>query len=227
MTKPKVMIAVPTMGRTFTNQIKHFLDTAKYTKGLPVEFEDKFVNDKKPIPAARNALVKMFLESDCTSLWFVDSDVVPSENVFDLLVEPHPIRAGIYPVLAPKYERGKVPLWWTMYERQGDKYAAIQPSEKWEEVDAAGTGMMIISRAVFADPQMELPGGNFFKETYNEDGSIAMSDDINFCERAKEAGYPIWVDSRIQCGHIKPVDTAYISELMSVSFEIGRTRAAC
>jgi GT2 family glycosyltransferase len=59
------------------------------------------------------------------------------------------------------------------------------------EVDAVGTGIMLIRKKVFK----ELPEPWFyFKNDFSED--------IMFCKEAKKAGYKIYVDTTLSVGHV-------------------------
>jgi hypothetical protein len=66
-----------------------------------------------------------------------------------------------------------------------------------QEVAATGIGCMLVRREVF-----ESIGKPWFKRVFSDDGlSIAKSDDIWFCERARLFGYSIYVDTTLESGH--------------------------
>ena len=78
------------------------------------------------------------------------------------------------------------------------KTAMEQVSSKWKppiskllEVDAVGTGVMLIRSSVFKDI-----GKPYF---YYEEN---RSEDIMFCQKCREKGIRIYVDTTIGCGHI-------------------------
>lgn len=79
-------------------------------------------------------------------------------------------------------------------------------------IDAGGTGCMLIKRYVleklvpeyegqpFAYTKIPIPGGMVVNgKTYKYRD---MSEDMEFCERAVNAGFEIWLDERVRPGHL-------------------------
>ena len=56
-----------------------------------------------------------------------------------------------------------------------------------QEVDATGTGCICIKREVLE--KLKHP----FENVYDEDGVKTLGNDFYFCQKAKKAGYSIWV----------------------------------
>jgi hypothetical protein len=67
------------------------------------------------------------------------------------------------------------------------------------EVDATGTGCLLIETRVFLDLQKP-----YFQFTPNPDKEIGgvIGEDIWFCHKAREAGYKIFVDTSVPVGHL-------------------------
>ena len=65
------------------------------------------------------------------------------------------------------------------------------PESKLIEVDAVGTGVMLIKNKVFK----ELDKPYFFYEA-------DRSEDIMFCQACRQKGIRIYVDTTLKCGHI-------------------------
>ena len=65
---------------------------------------------------------------------------------------------------------------------------------------ASGMGFMAVQAGVFES--LECP---FFKpiEYENQNAMILLSEDTGFCHRAKNAGYDVWADPKIQVKHEK------------------------
>jgi hypothetical protein len=94
-------------------------------------------------------------------------------------------------------------------------YLTIKKDDKWLlrwfdgplEVDGAGTGCMLIRRDVF-----EALGHPWFRwpEWIDEEkGTLErMSDDIDFCNRARDKGFKVVAHGNVRCGHIKQCDVA-------------------
>lgn len=160
------------------------------------------------ITVARNALVQQFLQTDCTDLLFIDSDVVAGAgDVMRLLAQSQDkdVAAGLYPRRAmdknffvdiPKDENGDMIFDGSMLK-----------------VNRIGTGFMLIKRHVFEKLIADHPEWEY--ETKPEEGSKAYAvfdfanvngrytgEDYLFCDRARAAGFEIWVDVEISLPHI-------------------------
>ena len=151
-----------------------------------------------PTDYARNQCVKLFLNSSHSHIFFLDSDVVPPDNVLDLMLATNrPLVCGIYPLMlahstictsiAKRNANGT-------YEFLGDF-----PQEPFE-ADAGGMGCCLIARPVLE--QMEFP---WFKFRQKPDCMIT-GEDIYFFEKAAELGFKPLVIPKIQCSHFKTVD---------------------
>lgn len=66
------------------------------------------------------------------------------------------------------------------------------------DVDYVGMGFTLIAREVFE----KLPEGNPFQRIPSPRTGNLCSEDVSFCIRVKQAGFPILVDSSIRIGHI-------------------------
>lgn len=139
---------------------------------------------------ARNIFAKLFLETDCTHLLFMDSDIVilKPENGIDKLIEANkPIVAGVYVFkdyphhIAMRFLKQKLDL------------RDLPPMFN---VKYASTGFMLIKREVFLTLNYPFP----FRP-YAVDGEY-LSEDWAFCDRAAHCGFDIWVRQDIELGHI-------------------------
>jgi GT2 family glycosyltransferase len=71
-------------------------------------------------------------------------------------------------------------------------YEWLQEDERGlHRVDVVGAGCLAIHRRV-----LEAMGGDWFE------GSIG-AEDVHFCRRAKELGFPVYVDTRVTCRHLQ------------------------
>lgn len=151
---------------------------------------------------ARNRAVAALLRSDFTHLLFIDDDVrADHDTITKLLACESDVAAGCYVILR---EESGIPL----------PVLSVKVNGEWErmffsgmrEVDAAGTGCMLIHRDVFAD--VGEPGRWFRWPTWlNDDGVLEqVSDDVDFCNRAKAAGKRIVAHGDVRCGHMRNVD---------------------
>jgi hypothetical protein len=68
------------------------------------------------------------------------------------------------------------------------------------EVDAIGSGVMMIARRVLeAIPHP-------FRNDYDPEGIKTRGLDSNFCRRAKKLGYSVWVDTNNKSSHWTTMD---------------------
>lgn len=142
----------------------------------------------------RNYIVHQMLREDYKWLFFWDSDIAIEEGFMDKMMETAykhqaQIVCGCYKM---KEESGK----YVLGERQKDgTYQNLIEIHKIREVDAGGTGIMLIHRDVLVE--MEEPWFTIL------DGKqlFVMPEDFEFCRRAKELGYKIVADPRFATHH--------------------------
>lgn len=150
-----------------------------------------------PIDRARNQLVETMLEKGCEWLFFLDSDVIVPPNIIEkLMAHKQPIMSALYYRRYPPYN----PSMWKLAEhpKPEGKYTPIMSFPKGEivEADVIGMGACLIHRRVFE--KLEPP---WFKWTQGwEKGGV--SEDFYFCEKAREKGFRLLVDTSIVCKHV-------------------------
>jgi len=190
--KPKIYIAMPTMGETRTEMLLFFLNINP--KG---EYDIKVnVTLVGHATENRNYLIQKFLESDCEWLFLLDADTVPPMNVLDMLKNDKDVCCGLYFVWM---KGGLYPL---AMKKVGDKYNIIpDQDEPLVEVDASGGGCMLLKRKV-----IEALKPPYFKELQDQYGCRSKGNDFYFCEKVKEAGFKIWLDKRYVSSHYKTID---------------------
>ena len=158
----RVLPCIASLDHTVTVPIMHLFDT------LAREMPDAFLPPKtvcghRSIGGARNRLVARFLETDATVLWFIDADVIPSDNtslLFPFLADDTlDIWGGVYPLMARGSGKDDpLEITWTMYDEADGHFTAAEPDEAQEsqEVGGLGTGCMLIRRRVLEDERMRL-----------------------------------------------------------------------
>jgi len=164
-----------------------------------------------PIGRARNDLTHDFLQSDCTHILFVDSDIIFSyEQVKKILEAKEDIIGGFY---TKKQEGDVSPVCNTLS-------AVEQPNEKGLlRVKYMGTGFLRISRKVFEVMIQEM--GKDLEYVDDRDGKTIkhdfwrmgvskdcvtgvkrwLSEDWQFCQFAIECGFDVWADASILLQH--------------------------
>lgn len=161
------------------------------------------------IGRARNVLTRMFLESDCTHLLFIDSDLVFSlEQIRRILLHDEPIVGGLY----CKKQEGAPAIVWNLLPGKSRQENGLL------EVRYIGTGFLRVAREVF-DSMIDKFGDQIWyrcdhdkniKEhdlwpcgvyEYPDGGRRYLSEDWYFCQRAMDCGYKVWADMHIMCKH--------------------------
>lgn len=150
---------------------------------------------------ARNVLVRDFLKSGCEQMVFIDSDIgwMPSDLI-KLLDNTPDIVAATYPK-----------------KQNAEEYPCrLFPGEIWSnsegliEVDGVPTGFLKIRRNVlerlFAESPQYRPNSQedtasliFERDIIN---GKRMSGDYNFCRKARESGYKVYVNPSIWMEHM-------------------------
>lgn len=140
---------------------------------------------------SRNSLVEASLERGSEWILFLDDDHVFSPDLlFQLLSHEQPVVAGLYlqrsdPFLPIAYTEKREDSYWPLDLSLLPKDPGLIP------VVGAGTGGMLIRSEIFYD--LEPP---WFIHTTQQ------SEDLFFCDRVVEAGFPIFVDLKAPLGHI-------------------------
>ena len=160
------------------------------------------------VTRARNMIAHEFLKSDCDSLLFIDADMTfEPESVLRLLAwnQKRPIVAGAYEAR----KEGKVYI----LSLEGDADNIEMDGYGLVRARRVATGFMMIQKQVFqklaemhpewrhkdnVDPNETLY--SFFDFLCTPEGYIG--EDFLFCDRAKEAGFSVWLDPTIKLGHM-------------------------
>lgn len=186
------------------------------------------------ITRGRNVAVAKFLSQPNDEwLLFIDSDMGFTVKDFDVVVEAadakeRPVVGGlcfgqdgmagpfaaIFPTIFDTHEGGGyMPRW--DYERD-----AIV------ECDATGAAFLLVHRSVFLKIREMHDHGDFswFFEYPHPTGRMWVSEDVAFCERVREAGFPIHIATGAKILHHKGVNYA-LSEPMFEIIKAARVDA--
>src|SRR3990167_10580536 len=138
----------------------------------------------KPITNNRNTIVQKFLASECDYLMMIDSDIIPPPNILNLADFNVDI---ITPLMFVKQKGVLIPLF--LKRNKDGMYDAADYLGRTglQEVDATGTGCIIIKREVLE--KVKHP----FENVYDEDGIKTLGNDFYFCQKARKLGYKVWV----------------------------------
>lgn len=203
----KIFIAVPTFESIYPDTFKaiYGLDRA----GHWVVFD--FIRGYD-CATARNNIVKQALNEKADYVFMIDNDVtVPGDAIVNFLDDPKDVCLGYY--AHRDYDnvyRGRTCAC-KLFDENGERhfnypasseYTAQEMKELREagtvkmEVHGGGMGCAFIKTDVFK--RISFPWYKWI--TYPTGGTL--SEDLYFCEQCKNAKIPIYVDTRVSCGHM-------------------------
>lgn len=204
-----VLVAIPHKGYLRV-ELSQFLTELDKKPDYEIHY-----SHSRPVDTNRNKIVNYFLEeTDHDTLMMIDSDIVPPENVTDILEYDFDVispvvfstKDGIpYPVATQIGEDGN----YRMYTGSFDDVI---------EVEGVGTGCVAISREVLEDLDQPI-----FEFTKDDDGTLNTSEDFNFCVKVNEAGYDVKVATRYTCGHLTEVDLHEMMKSMSLALDSDKS----
>jgi hypothetical protein len=165
------------------------------------------------VSRARNLLVKDFLESDSTDLMFIDADInFDPQDIFRLLAwvsEPNiGIAAGI--PCARKVEKTYIV---TLDEENNQLTMNGMGLVRAKRV---ATAFMMIKREVLEKLVKDNPQWHYWDDKTERTLSAVfdfqvkdnsyVGEDYLFCDRARDAGFEVWVDPTIKLGHMGTIE---------------------
>ncbi len=207
----KILLGLPIGGSVSWEFFKSFLSCINL---MPEEGTITIECTKwQNIVKARNNIVKRLLKEDFTHLFFMDSDMSFPENVLSRLLQHNvDIVGGLYCVKIPPFNttafvesNGKGSNWQTLMPKPGDGLV---------KVHGIGTGCLLIRRTVLEN--LDYP--YFWYEISPDDPNDMMTEDVSFCIKAVKAGFSVFCDTSIMCGHVgnATVDPEFLGDDLKV-----------
>lgn len=215
----KLMIATPCyMQQVFSPYTESMLQTIRMLDQIGVEWQTQYLNGDSYIDRAKNSIVANFLESDCTDLLMIDSDMQwHPDAVGRMLRHTQEVVAGFFPMKN---------AWGTfcghlMPDADGNSPDLSKAVELWDgsclfPAYLLPGGFLRFKRAalerfadyysdvvyqdVCADPSKPDRVYTAFFECMTFD-HIRYGEDATFCRRARDMGIELWCDPNIQFGH--------------------------
>jgi hypothetical protein len=225
-----IFIGIPMYGGVCTgeNAIGH-INATKLFLDRGIGYNWQFLYNESLITRARNGLVKMFYQTDCTHLLFIDADIsYRAEDIVSMIDADKDIICGVYPKKRIAWERindalAKGIIGEDLKHYTGDlvinklNYVDTPIEDKSEPVEIfnGGTGFMLIKRNVFdlLKPHCPtytndmLPGQQeivteYFATSIEPDSNRLLSEDYHFCRLARLNGIKVWAAPWVELGHI-------------------------
>jgi hypothetical protein len=155
-----------------------------------------FTISTQPVDYARNKLINLVLTNDekFDFIFFIDSDNFFSPDYLDILIKHDlDIVSGLYFARVHPYNP-------VAFKSNGQDIDIIRDFKLGElmEVDSIGLGCCLIKPEVFT--KLKFPYFKF-EISNNEKGLKYMSEDRYFCKLAKEAGFSVFLDTKVLCRH--------------------------
>lgn len=154
--------------------------------------------------AERNRLLRTFLETDCTHILCIDSDLGwPAQAILAMLDEDKDFISGVYPTRRDnKY----------LFRPVKQKNDALIMHKHLIKMDYIPAGFMLIKREVIEKMHIVHKDRYFKPKQGNEPDGYALfhtevyegefwGEDFIFCRLAREAGFEIWTDPLIEFDH--------------------------
>ena len=185
MNIPNILIGLPTNG---FNDYRFTLSLASLI--IP-ENSTLMAIPRVMIDTARNMFCeKLLTMPEKTHLLMIDDDMTFEP---DMLLRMLDRDVDIIGALAFKRAGDFQPC---VYKKRDDGNFYPTFPKEFKEVDAIGTGAILIKKEVIE--KLKYP---FFETGFDDEGQH-WSVDMDFSKKATKAGFKIWVDPQIECGHI-------------------------
>lgn len=195
-----ILIAIPTQKYIETDTITSLFNMQRPKKThLHLECFHGYRIDQ-----TRNAICEMAINFMFDHVFFVDSDIVlPTNTLVKLLEHEQDIISGVYIRKTPNECTPEI-----FIEKDG-KSEHIHPVHLYGndifEIVGCGFGCALVSTDVIKEigyPQFEYRLAQKWEDT--------ISEDIDFCIKAKDKGYKIYCDPTIKCKHKGLIDFGLI-----------------
>lgn len=200
-----MLVTVP-LPVTRDQQLVHREVVAYLLQLMQVKYVDVQVDlpTGMPIEDNRNRISKRVVDEGWDFWLSIDADNPPLGNCLAYCFLDKDIVGFPTPVFRwrRKSDYGEPPIHFNCYNyfQDRDGYREDPRRAGLYEVDAVGSGVVLIARRVLEHPQMRRCPWN---RKYDNDGFVNRGSDLAFCERAKSAGFKVWAAADTPADHIK------------------------
>jgi hypothetical protein len=208
----KIMLGLPTYDFKISDKIAISLASfcvKAQQHGIDIQICN--ISGCSVVSRVRNLIANDFLDSDCTDLMFIDSDInFDAEDIFRLMAWNSDPKKGIVAGIPVARKKGKVYISTLDTDEEENILMNYMGLVKAKRV---ATAFMMIRREVFEKLRDAHPEWVYHDEKKVGDEVIAFFDfalkdgqyigeDFLFCDRARELGYEVWIDPTIKLGHM-------------------------
>lgn len=181
----RAYVATPAYdGKVDTDYAISLAESCLYGSAMGIHITAAVMGNGAFIDLARNTFVRMFLETDCTHLFFIDADLKFEARAFiGLLTAGRPVCAGMY---RRRQEPEEYPVKYVEAEEGGIKTI----DGGWVQCERVPTGFLCIERWVIEEMarsarklvlQNQPPTPQLFYTQVLEDGRF-MGEDFSWCD---------------------------------------------
>jgi hypothetical protein len=213
----RIFVATPVHGDVTIHYFKACLEFQKecFIRKMPVMFQ---VMKSSLVTQGRQLCVSGFLESECTHMLFIDSDISFNYKMIekmlnydkDICLIPYPVKSLDFDKVKKRIQAGDTldpKVLGNQYTLSVSDPTNVKVMNGFIEVERGPTGCMLIKREVFSKLIEEYPEFtinqhtlidgklvkrkhmyNFFDTYWNKDDKTYTGEDFYFCKLAKHAG---------------------------------------
>lgn len=205
-----IFIALPAYD--FKVSLKLAVSLARFTQMAPrhgIDVQIGSICGCSVVSRARNMLVRDFLDSPCTELLFIDSDInFEPEAIIRLMAWGSDPKKGIVAAVPRVRDTNKTYIADLAY----DNNQLTMNGMGLVKGERVATAFMWVNRKVFEDLIEANPDWTYWDKRAGRDLSAVfdfkveregyIGEDFLFCDRARAAGYEVWIDPTITLGHM-------------------------
>ena len=207
--RERIFVGIPCYGSAPAPTLEDFMRMAYYFGRKYPEYEFFLgIIDKTEQYRARNRIVEAAIGTGAKYLLMLDDDmVVDIENSS----QPSQRYEFLRKMISDMDEKPDAGVIGALYFQRGGEYHPVamnteggkyywlrdeQIQHKLQPVDIAGGGCLLIRMSVFD----RIPSP-WFEPEMQVDGP-SRGTDVQICEKSREAGFSVWLDSSIELGHV-------------------------
>lgn len=210
LTGRSIFIALPAYD--FKVSLKLAVSLARFAQVAPrhgIDVQIGSICGCSVVSRARNMLVSDFMDSPCTELLFIDSDInFEPEDILRLMALGGG-KKGIVAAVPRVRDVNKTYIANLDYDENGE---LTMNGHGLVRATHVATAFMWVARPVFEDLVAMHPEWTYYDKRAGKDLSAVfdfkvtregyIGEDFLFCDRAREVGYEVWIDPSITLGHM-------------------------
>jgi hypothetical protein len=203
----KIFIATPAFdGKTHVQYATSLSDTTSLLTQAGIGYQLCVTTSGSLLAAERNKLISLFMQSDCTHILCIDSDLGwPAQAIPAMLLKDVEFIAGLYPTR-------KIKQFLFRNKTNENGSLIVDADKKLIKMQCIPAGFMLIKRSAIQKMIDKFPELYFSPKDKAHEPRYALfntelideefwGEDYVFCRRAEEAGIDIWIDPAIQFDH--------------------------